>query len=77
MVNNEGKRVSTHHKAPPPFSASVLSTYSMPPSSWIPIFSKHRPSEPILSISQNVRMFVCVFVCLSLGKSNGKKVSQI
>ena len=27
-------------------------------------FSKHRPSGPMLSISQNVHMCVCVFVCL-------------
>ena len=29
-------------------------------------FSKHRPSGPMLSISQNVHMFVCVCVCLSV-----------
>ena len=27
------------------------------------LFSKHRPSGPMLSISRNVRMFVCVSVC--------------
>ena len=27
-------------------------------------FSKHRPSGPMLSISQNVHMFVCLCVCL-------------
>ena len=27
-------------------------------------FSKHRPSGPMLSISQNVRLCVCLFVCL-------------
>ena len=26
-------------------------------------FSKHRPSGPMLSISQNVRLFVCLCVC--------------
>ena len=72
------------------------------------IFSKHRPSGPMLSISRNVHIFVCLSVCLSvcvftfevpfngifapiawsrmsnifrdsesLGKSNGKKWSQI
>ena len=71
-------------------------------------FSKHRPSGPMLSISQNVRLCVCPSVCLlvclftfevplnglfaptsqsrmsnifrdleSLGKSNGKKWSNI
>ena len=65
-------------------------------------FSKHRPSGPRLSISQNVHMSVCLCVCSlfryrltfflpqlpkvgcnilrdseSLGKSNGKKWSQI
>ena len=71
-------------------------------------FSKHRPSGPMLSISQDirlsVRLSVCLFVCLftfevpfnglfaptsqsrmsnifgdseSLGKSNGKKLSNI
>ena len=67
-------------------------------------FSKHRPSGPMLSISRNVHMFICLFVCVftfevpfkrlftptswnlmsnifryseSLGKSNGKKWSQI
>ena len=30
------------------------------------LFSKHRPSGPMLSISQNVHMFVCVCVCLSV-----------
>ena len=71
-------------------------------------FSKHRPSGPMLSISQNVRLSVCPSVCPSvclftfdvpfnglfaptsrsrlsnifrdsesLGKSNGKKWSQI
>ena len=29
-----------------------------------PIFSKHRPSGPMLSISRNVHMCVCVFVCV-------------
>ena len=29
------------------------------------IFSKNRPSGPILSVSQNVRKFVCLFVCPS------------
>ena len=29
-------------------------------------FSKHRPSGSMLSISQNVHMFVCEFVCLSV-----------
>ena len=29
-------------------------------------FSKHRPSGPMLSISQNVHMFVCLSVCLSV-----------
>ena len=29
-------------------------------------FFKHRPSGPMLSMSQNVLMFVCVFVCLSI-----------
>ena len=33
--------------------------------SWEENFSKNRPSGPIISISQNVRMFVCLFVCLS------------
>ena len=28
--------------------------------------SKHRPSGPMLSISRNVHMFVCLFVCLSV-----------
>ena len=28
------------------------------------LFSKHRPSGPMLSISWNVRLFVCVCVCL-------------
>ena len=28
-------------------------------------FSKHRPSGPMLSITRNVHMFVCLFVCLS------------
>ena len=68
------------------------------------LFSKHRPSGPMLSINQNVRPCVCPSVCLftfevpfkrlfaptsrsrmskmfrdseSLGKSNGKKWSQI
>ena len=68
------------------------------------VFSKHRPSGPMLSISRNVRLCVRVCVCLftfevpfnglfvptsqsrmsnifrdleSLGKSNGKKWSQI
>ena len=68
------------------------------------VFSKHRPSGPMLSISRFVNLCVCVFVCLftfevpfkllfaptsqsgmsnifrdseSLGKSNGKKWSQI
>ena len=64
------------------------------------LFSKHRPSGPMLSISRFVRLSVCVFTfevrfkCLfaptsqsrtsnifrdseSLGKSNGKKWSQI
>ena len=27
-------------------------------------FSKHRPSGPMLSISQNVRLSVCLYVCL-------------
>ena len=27
-------------------------------------FSKHRPSGPMLSISQNFHMFVCLFVCV-------------
>ena len=30
------------------------------------IFSKHRPSGPMLSISQNVRPSVCPYVCLSV-----------
>ena len=30
------------------------------------IFSKHRPSGPMLSISRNVHMCVCLFVCLSV-----------
>ena len=30
---------------------------------WVNGFSKHRPSGPMVSISRNVRMFVCVFVC--------------
>ena len=29
-------------------------------------FSNHRPSGPMLSISRNVHIFVCVFVCLSV-----------
>ena len=29
-------------------------------------FSKHRPSGPMLSISRNVRPFVCLSVCLSV-----------
>ena len=29
-------------------------------------FSKHRPSGPMLSISQFVHMFVCLSVCLSV-----------
>ena len=29
-------------------------------------FSKHRPSGPMLSISRNVHMCVCLFVCLSV-----------
>ena len=32
----------------------------------IAIFSKHWPSGPMLSISQNVHMFVCLFVCVSV-----------
>ena len=68
------------------------------------LFSKHRPSGPMLSISRNVRLSVCLCDCLftfevpfnglfapisrswmsnifrdseSLGKSNGKKWSNI
>ena len=63
-------------------------------------FSKHRPSGPMLSISRNVRLYICLFTfevpfnglfaptsrsqmsniftdSESLGKSNGKKWSQI
>ena len=29
-----------------------------------PDFSKHQPSGPMLSISRNVHMFVCLCVCL-------------
>ena len=29
-------------------------------------FSKHQPSGPMLSISRNVHMCVCLFVCLSV-----------
>ena len=29
-------------------------------------FSKHRPSGPMLSISRNVHISVCLFVCLSV-----------
>ena len=28
------------------------------------LYSKHRPSGPMLSISRNVHIFVCLFVCL-------------
>ena len=31
---------------------------------WVDVFSKHRPSGPMLSISRNVHMCVCLSVCL-------------
>ena len=33
---------------------------------WMLMFSKHRPSGPMLSISRNIRLSVCLSACLSV-----------
>ena len=43
---------------------TLYHVYVVPSVGALPWFSKHRPSGPMLSISRNDHMFVCLFVCV-------------